>query len=601
MFAGMLGDTMSSVKTQIQDAETVARPYWIFSPIQDMAFVLFTPLVILVTFAAARRGAWMDGLLTFALAFATAHYLPGILRAYGDRALFRRFRTRLILAPIFLFGLTASFAYLNLHIVVLLALLWGQWHWMMQVYGFARIYDAKARPEARTPSWLDRALCLLWFGACVFVLNLDLPSFLTNFYQSGGPRIPAEAFVWFSRAWLIATIAITAVYLFRMVTSLRQGQRPNPLKFVFIAATFLYLSYTSGVLERPLMGLALFESWHDVQYLAIVWAFNLNRTRQTPEAGAFIRFLFRPRAILVLIYVAMCLAFGSLTHAWALFKDDRVIRVVVSLVTATGMLHYYMDSFIWKIREKETSQALGVQPSTPWRRLPLIPVWARHAALWLLFAIPAGLFFVIESRGEVAPELELYQNVVDAFPASATAHYQMARTLQEMGRLREAKEHYEQTLSLAPNMLPAHVFLGILLSDQHELGAAREHFERALTMDPKNAEVHNDLGIILDEQGDLPNAKIHLERALGLDKGYALAHTNLGMLLAKQGDVKSAVEHLETALRLDPMQYMAHNSLGELLLMEEKRSEAKSHFMQALSIDPYYTPAKKNLAAMNAQ
>src|SRR5262252_3327853 len=239
MFAGMLGDTMSSVKTQIQAAEAVASPYWIFSPIQDMAFVLFTPVVILATFAAARRGAWMDGLLTFALALATAHYLPGILRAYGDRALFRRFRTRLILAPIFLFCLTTSFAYLNLHIVVLLALLWGQWHWMMQVYGFVRIYDAKAKPEARTPSWLDRALCLLWFGACVFVLNLDLPSFLTNFYQSGGPRIPAEAFAWFSRAWLVATIAITAVYLFRTVTSLRLGQRPNPLKFVFLAATFI--------------------------------------------------------------------------------------------------------------------------------------------------------------------------------------------------------------------------------------------------------------------------------------------------------------------------------------------------------------------------
>jgi tetratricopeptide (TPR) repeat protein len=348
------------------------------------------------------------------------------------------------------------------------------------------------------------------------------------------------------------------------------------------------------------MGLALFESWHDVQYLAIVWAFNLNRTRQTPEAGAFIRFLFRPRAVLVLTYVAVCLAFGSLTHAWALFKDDRVIRVVVSLVTATGMLHYYMDSFIWKIREKETSQALGVQASSLPHQLPLIPAWARHAALWLLFAIPAGLFFVIESKGDVAPELEISQNVVDAFPRSATAHYQIARTLQEMGRFREAREHYEQTLALAPNMLPAHVFLGILLSDQHELAGAKEHFERALAMDPKNAEVHNDLGIILDEQGDLPNARIHLERALSLDKDYALAHTNLGMLLAKQGDMKSAAEHLETALRLDPEQYMAHNSLGELLLKQEKRTEAKSHFEQALRIDPDFTPAIKNLAAVNA-
>ncbi len=580
---------------------TVNARYWIFSPIQDLAFVLLTPLLILGTFSAARRGGWMDGLLTFALALATAHYLPGILRAYGDRALFRRFRLRLILAPLFLFTVTTAFAYLNLHIVLLLALLWGQWHWMMQVYGFARIYDAKARPEARTPAWLDRTMCLMWFGMCVFVLNQDLPSYVTSFYESGGPPIGSEVFVWFTRAWLAITIGVTAIYLVRTVASIKQGRIPNPLKFVFVIVTFIYLSHTAGVVERPLMGLALFESWHDIQYLAIVWMFNLNRSRQTPDAGSFIRFLFRPRIVLVLVYVAICLAFGSLTHAWTLFKDPRVVRIVISLVTATGMLHYYMDSFIWRIREKETSEALGVQSIiSPARVVPLVPIWARHAALWLLFAIPAGWFFVLESRGNVTQPLDIYQNVVEAFPNSAMSHYQIARELQDMGRLREARVHYERALSLEPNMLPGHIFFGVLLSDQRELGPAKEHFERAIAMDPKNAEVHNNLGTVLDEQGDLPNARSHLQRAIALDSNYALAHTNLGIVLAKLGDAKGAANHFEVALRLDPEQYMAHNSFGELLMKQEKLGEAKSHFEQALRIDPDYTPAKRNLAAMSA-
>jgi Tfp pilus assembly protein PilF len=431
---------------------------------------------------------------------------------------------------------------------------------------------------------------------CVFVINVDLPSYVTSFYVSGGPRVPNEAFMWLTRGWLAVTLAVTALYLFRTFSAIREGRSPNPLKFVFIAVTFIYLSYTAGVAERPLMGLALFESWHDVQYLAIVWLFNLNRARQTNDTGPFIRFMFRPKAVLVAAYVGLCLVFGSLTHAWALFTDDRVVRVVVSLVSATGMLHYYLDGFIWKIREKETSQALGVRTESKPRPVPtLVPAWARHAALWLLFAIPAALFFRIESKGSVTPKLTIYENVVESFPDSPMAHYQIARELQDMGRLREAKAHYETALSLAPDMLPAHVFLGVLMTDQRDLEPAKRHFERALAMDPHNAEVHNNLGTVLDELGDLTNAKIHLERAVSIDARYALARTNLGMVLAKRGDMTEAAKHLETALRLDPEQYMAHNTLGEILLKQDKLQEARTHFEEALRIDPQFSAAKKNL------
>src|SRR5437870_211996 len=382
--------------------------YWIFSPLQDMAFVLLTPLPILLAFGVARRTGWMDGLLTFGLALAMAHYLPGILRAYGDRALFRRFRIRLIIAPVFLFAITTWFAYLALHSVILLALLWGQWHWMMQVYGFARIYDAKVKPSARTPAWLDQMICLLWFGMCVFVLNNDLPSYVTSFYQSGGPPVPASAFAWFARAWLALTIVVTLVYVIQTWRAIREGRPPNPLKFVFIAVTCLYLKYTVSVLERPLMGLVMFESWHDVQYLAIVWLFNLNRAQKNPEAGAFIRFLFRPKALLVSVYILVCLGFGSLAHAWSLFEDKTIVRIALSIVTSAGLLHYYLDGFIWKIRETETSQALGVlttESAAP-GALPIgapiaWPALLRHAALWSLFVIPAALLFAAESKGNV--------------------------------------------------------------------------------------------------------------------------------------------------------------------------------------------------------
>jgi Tfp pilus assembly protein PilF len=555
-----------------------------------------------------------------------------MLRAYGDRALFHRYRMRLIAAPIFLTTATTWFAYRNLHAVLLLATVWGMWHWMMQSYGFARIYDAKSESSARMPAWLDQMICLLWFGMAAFVLQNGLPSYVTSYYESGGAFIPASAFVWFARVWVAVTTLVTAYYLVQIARSVREGNKPNPLKFIFIAVTFAYLTYTNSVAQRPKMGLLMFESWHDIQYLAIVWFFNLSRTRKNPEAGPFIRFFFRPNSLMVVAYVGVCLAFGSLTHAWSLFQNATVVRIVASVVTSSALLHYYLDGFIWKIREKDTGEALGVRAGgEPLRWATLVPAWGRQAVLWPLFVIPAVIFGAIEMKG-AAPPMQVYENVFDAFPDSPLANYQIARQLQEEGRLREAKVHYERALERAPGMLPAHVFLGILLADQHEPAAARTHFEQALKMDPKNAEVYNDLGIVLDESGDLPGAKVDLERAVALNPKYALAENNLGMVLAKMGefpearmhleraiqldpeladahyqlattlsklgDLSAAVSHLRESLRLDPDQHEAHNSLGEILIKQGKIPEARAQFEEALKIRPHYAIAEQNLAAV---
>src|SRR6185436_4737698 len=125
-----------------------------------------------------------------------------------------------------------------------------------------------------------------------------------------------------------------------------------------------------------------------------------SRARKNPEAGGFIRFLFRPRAALVLLYVALCLAFGALSHAWHLFEDATWIRLAAAVVPGTAMLHYYLDGFIWRIRDPETRDALGVSvtlqkapsESFPSRALRLsAPV--RHTLLWLLLIVPGSILF----------------------------------------------------------------------------------------------------------------------------------------------------------------------------------------------------------------
>jgi Flp pilus assembly protein TadD len=583
------------------------RNYWAFGPFHDLAFILLTPLAILLAFTVAGKMGWVDGLVVFALASAMGHYLPGILRAYGDRALFHRYRARLIAAPLFLFASVLLLAWFNYNFVFLLVGLWGAWHWTMQVYGFARIYDARSGPKGTTPPLLERTVCILWFGMCVFVLNDVLQVIVTNFYESGGAVLPAESVLWFIRAWMGATAAVTVLYVVHTLLIVRDGGRPNPVKFIFILVTFVYLKYTAAQIDRPAVGYAMFEMWHDIQYLSIVWVFNLSRARKNPEAGGFIRFLFRPRAAMALAYVALCLAFGALTHAWHLFEDATWIRLAAAVVPGTAMLHYYLDGFIWRIREPETRAALGVDMSGQigrFEKAPLrafhIPAPVRHALLWLLILVPGSVLLVTESKGsDVRPPLYVYRDLVETFPNSPHAHFELGRVLQDMGQLREAREHFDRSLALSPNDYRTLTRLGALLADQGDLKGARTTFERALNIDSTNAELQNNLGIVLDELGELPTARVHLERALKIDPEYALAHGNLGIVLGRIGDLDGAVTHLERSLQIDPLQAPMQNSLGEVLLKMGRTADARTHFEEALRLEPQFGKARRNLEGID--
>src|SRR4029077_17022521 len=119
---------------------------------------------------------------------AAGHHLPGFIRAYTDPVLFRRFRTRFILAPLFLLAVTVAFSLLHLESLKLILVFWGTWHGAMQVNGFLRIYDSKAASFSRATAWLDRAMCIVWFGGGLLYSSRLIVA-LTYFFKAGGNPI----------------------------------------------------------------------------------------------------------------------------------------------------------------------------------------------------------------------------------------------------------------------------------------------------------------------------------------------------------------------------------------------------------------------------
>src|SRR5439155_8446541 len=102
---------------------------WITSAPFDLVLFVATPVLILPLIALSLWFARPSELYLYVAAFgALGHHLPGMMRAYGDRALFARFKVRFIVAPAFLVAVCFYFAFTEPKTTIILAYLWSVWH-----------------------------------------------------------------------------------------------------------------------------------------------------------------------------------------------------------------------------------------------------------------------------------------------------------------------------------------------------------------------------------------------------------------------------------------------------------------------------------------
>src|SRR5215831_15248348 len=95
----------------VSRAGALASP-WITSARFDLFFFVATPLLIIPLILLSLRYSGPSQLYLYVAAFgALGHHLPGMMRAYGDRALFSRFKVRFLVAPVFLVAVCLYFAF----------------------------------------------------------------------------------------------------------------------------------------------------------------------------------------------------------------------------------------------------------------------------------------------------------------------------------------------------------------------------------------------------------------------------------------------------------------------------------------------------------
>ena len=567
---------------------------WVFGPVRDLALLIATPILILpLAFVLeGRETAYTVGLLVAGFG-ALGHHLPGMMRAYGDRALFRRFRTRFLVSPLVFAAAALGFAWNGLNGVSLIVLLWGVWHGALQVYGFLRIYDARAGATGRLTARLDWFLCVGWFAFGVLHSPGRLGELLELWYALGAPLLSPAVFFGFRDAFDIGLFALTAVFLFRAGRDLLSGRGQHPIKLLAAVMSFGFWWWCSVEVPYAVLGVALFEVFHDVQYLTIVWVFNRRRARDD-DAGYFTRVLFGGGRAMVFVYVGLVFGYGLFRFIPEAVTSEAVQRAVLALVAASTMLHFYFDGFIWKIREKQTGAALGIRRAS--RAAPVRPAanpWITpHAIRWAgFFFLPLVALFGLERRAAAAPLAERYENLTTLVPESAEFHHNLGFAYRERGDLEAAEARYRRAIELDPEYPRAHANLGIALLSQGAWEEAEGSLRRALQLDDDYAAAHHNLGFILERVGVRLEAERHYRRAIALDPALAEPRLGLARMLLAADNATGAEPVLRDALAVDPGLPEAHRNLGLILAGKGQNAEAVAHLGIALEAAPDDRPA----------
>ena len=300
------------------------------------------------------------------------HHYAGWLRGYGLAEDWQRWRTRLVLGPLVLIP-TVLFGSAFIPITLaLMLMLWDHQHSMMQQYGFARIYDIKAGSGDRLTGRYDFWLGIVLYTNMLLTAPLWAELWIAELYRWDLALTASEV-----RTLQTTSYGVTAAYLVfytvYVVRSVAAGHSVNPVKYAFVFASYA-LWYFVSWRDSFLVYLVAHRLMHGIQYMAMVYWYVEKKEEVTGAVPRWLgtldvpRFLFFGALYAVVFHFAIGggleeMSFGLITALQAdnaiHFSAEKATGFyAATAVSAASACHYYLDSYIWKLREAKTREGL---------------------------------------------------------------------------------------------------------------------------------------------------------------------------------------------------------------------------------------------------
>ena len=356
------------------------RTAYILNPTADWIWFITLPFVAVLVGVASQEWLSTIAVASFALWVTAPHHFATWLRCFGVAEDRRRFRVPLLVGPILLIPMIAAGLVWAPVTLLLVIFTWDHQHSIMQQYGFGRIYDHKAGSGNASSARLDLALHWVLYVNMLVVAPLYADLWIRELYRFGIPLSEATIVSVQQISWIV-TGSFLVAYVGNVVMGIRSGAVLNPVKFLFLGASYFLWYATAWWMDSIVVAKIAHSIMHGVQYIVIV---HSHLRRNANPRDTFVSWVSRSGnvaaflgvcALYALAYQMITLqplstfGFGFLDPGldWSLIKpsgdalraNEGAYELYAALVIhGVALVHYYFDSFIWRVSDASVQRGL---------------------------------------------------------------------------------------------------------------------------------------------------------------------------------------------------------------------------------------------------
>lgn len=356
---------------------------YILSRRADFVWFLALPFLAVAAGLAGEKWLPVTAAASVGLWITTPHHFATWLRTFGFSDEWQRWKTRLVFGPVLIcLTIMAGLKWAPLTVTAIV-ILWDHQHSLMQQYGFSRIYDFKAKTGAPSTSKFDLALNWILYANLFLASPYWTQMWAMELFNWKVPLTAGIVHAVHTVSWTV-TIGYLVIYAGHLVWCVKTGHRLNPVKYLFLGASYALWYFIGWNATSLLLYMIAHRIMHGLQYDVIVYSYIQRKASGAHGVREFMKRISRPGNVLLFVFFGLLyavvfafLAGNELTDfglgilefdiPFDSLKELGIGSVVnmsdyqlfaATLINGVALVHYYFDSFIWKVSDRKVQAGL---------------------------------------------------------------------------------------------------------------------------------------------------------------------------------------------------------------------------------------------------